>query len=73
MTIDKIRNEIKNQKGKTLKFKFNGSRNQTEEFEGTIESTYKYVFLIRLDNNENNKKTFSYTDILTENLEIHEK
>ena len=32
MNIEKVRNKINSYKGQTLHFRFNGSRNQIEEF-----------------------------------------
>ncbi len=72
MNIEKIRNEMNCKKGKLLKFKFNGSRNQTEEFEGRIIDTYPAVFTIEIKNQDNRIKSFTYSDILIENLEIIE-
>ena len=66
--IEKIRNDIISLKGKRIKFKYNGSRNQIEEFEGIILSCYKYIFIIRVDNLN---KSFSYSDILIGNLEYN--
>lgn len=73
MTIEKIRNEISSSKGKILSFKFNGARNQIEEFSGEVISTYPAVFLIRVIDENNLVKSFSYSDILTESLEIIKK
>lgn len=70
MNISKIKETLEQNKGKMIRFKFNGSRNQIEEFKGTIENTYNYVFVIRLESNKDQIKSFSYSDILTENLEI---
>ena len=70
MNIEKIKDKIERNKGKTIRFKFNGSRNQTEEFTAIIENTYNYVFVVRLENGKEQLKSFSYSDILTENLEI---
>ncbi len=70
MNIEKIKTDLENNKGKVLKFKFNGARNQVEEFSGTIENTYNYVFLVKLDDDNKQIRSFSYTDILTESLEI---
>ncbi len=70
MNIDKVREKIEGSKGKIIKFKFNGSRNQVEEFHGTIENTYNYVFLVRLEKNKEQIKSFSYSDVLTDSLEI---
>jgi len=70
MNIQTIRNNIKNSKGQKLNFKFNGPRNQIEEFTGVIENTYNYIFLVKLDSEEEQLRSFSYTDVLTESLEI---
>ena len=66
--ISKIRMDIIEKKGKILNFRHNGSRNQIEEFEGVINNTYKAVFTILVD--EYCIKSFSYSDVLTRNLEI---
>ncbi len=70
MTIEKIRIALEEKKGKVYHFKFNGARNQVEEFEGKIVNTYPAVFIIRLENDNNIIKSFTYTDVLTESLEI---
>ena len=73
MNIQKIKNKLEQNKGKEIKFRFNGSRNQVEEFKGVIEKTYNYVFTIRLSNTYNQRKSFSYSDVLTDSLEIFTK
>lgn len=70
MNIQKIRSSIEKSRGQRRNFRFNGSRNQIEEFSGTIENTYNYIFLVKLDNEKEQLRSFSYTDILTESLEI---
>ena len=69
MNIEKIKNNIEGLKNQSLHFKINGSRNQIEEFDGKIIETYNYIFIIETNNV---KKSFSYSDILIENLEIKE-
>ena len=46
MNIEMLKNRISNYKGKTLNFRFNGSRNQIEEFSGKIIETYDSIFTI---------------------------
>ena len=70
---EKIRERISNDKGKKLKFKYNGARNQIEEFDGYIDNVYSSVFTIKLINNNHILKTYSYSDVLTETLEIFDK
>ena len=49
-------------------FRFNGVRNQSEEFLGKIVGVYPAIFIIELNNNI--IKSFSYSDLLIKNLEI---
>lgn len=67
MNIEKIKENVEALKNKKMSFKINGSRNQIEEFEGTITETYNYVFIVQTNDL---KKSFSYTDILINNIEI---
>ena len=69
MNISKIKEDIVKNKGKVLHFKYNGARNQIEEFDGKIEDTYNSIFTIKLEDN-NNIKTITYSDVITESLEI---
>ena len=69
MNISKVKDDIIKYKGKLLHFKYNGARNQIEEFDGKIENTYNAIFTIKLEDNCN-IKTFTYSDIITESLEI---
>lgn len=64
-----VKNNIETIKGKNIHFKYNGSRNQIEEFDGVIDKTYNSVFTIRLNDN-NEIKSFSYNDIINESLQF---
>ena len=69
--INKIKKDIENKKGKVLKFRFNGARNQIEEFEGIIVGAYNYIFTIKTVDEKKELKSFTYSDILINNLEIN--
>ena len=43
--ISKIKSELDNIVGKPMHFRFNGARNQIEEFEGSILNTYNLEIL----------------------------
>lgn len=64
-----VKNNIETIKGKKIHFKYNGSRNQVEEFDGVIYDTYNSVFTIRLIDNQG-IKTFTYNDIINESLQF---
>lgn len=66
--INKVKENIIDKKGINIKFRFNGARNQIEEFEGIINGIYNYIFTIKTSNEE--LKSFSYSDILIGNLEF---
>lgn len=68
MTIDIIKNKIDNRIGNNVKVIYNGSRNKREEYSGVITETYNYIFVVKMDSNE--KKSFSYCDVLTNTIEI---
>lgn len=44
--ISKIKSELEKKKGEKLHFRFNGARNQIEEFDGEIQNTYNFIFTI---------------------------
>lgn len=69
MTLDKVKSFIKDNQNKDISFKFNGYRNQTEEFKGTIVNAYNAVFLVKINDN-NVLRSFSYADVLIGNLEV---
>ncbi len=67
MNIEKIKTKIEGIKNQKKHFKINGSRNQIEEFDGIITESYNYIFVVET---ENVKKSFSYSDVLINNIEI---
>ncbi len=69
ITIETVKNEMDQYLGKEMHFFFRGTRNQTEEFFGTITNTYPSVFIIRLRHGQF-IKSFSYSDVLTHKLVI---
>ena len=67
--IHAIRENIRDMKGEKYHFKFRGTRGQVDEFDGVITDTFKGIFLVQsiLDDRV---KSYSYSDILIENLTI---
>lgn len=72
MNVDIVRNRIEQRKGKNYSFRFNGNRNQIEEFDGVIIDTYPAIFIIE-SKDEDKIRAFSYNDIITSSLEIIDK
>lgn len=69
MNIEKVRNKIISYKGQTMQFRFNGSRNQIEEFSATIIDTYPSVFIVKVIDSSL-VKSFSYSDVLIRKLVV---
>lgn len=67
MMINKIRAKITQSVGEKHLFRFNGSRNQIEEFEGVIKNAYPMIFIIDVNGVT---RSFSYSDVLLNHLEF---
>lgn len=68
MTIDRVKALVLQNKNVLRSFRFKGTRNQVDEFSGVITDVYPAIFIIRLSDSK--VKSFSYSDLLVENLEI---
>lgn len=68
MMISKIKERVRQCMGKKKSFIFNGTRNQTDKFEGVITAMYPGVFIITLETGS--VRAYSYSDLLISNLEI---
>ena len=73
MMKEKIREKVLSHLGQHMRFRYNGARNQKEEFFGYIENVYSNVFTIHIENDTSTVKTFSYSDVLLKTLEIFDK
>ncbi|GEK31036.1 protein Veg [Kurthia zopfii] len=71
-TLADIKKSLDGHLGKRLQLKANGGRKKTIERTGTLRETYRAVFVIDLDQDENafERVSYSYADILTEAVEI---
>ena len=71
-TLADIKKSLDCHLGKRLQLKANGGRKKTIERAGILRETYNAVFVIDLDQDENafERVSYSYTDILTEAVEI---
>lgn len=66
--IEMIKNRIVSLKGKKICFRYNGSRNQVDEFSGVISDCFKFVFTIDVGGIT---RSFSYSDVLIGSLEVN--
>lgn len=68
MNLDKVKAIVKTYMNKKYRFIYKGSRNQIEEFEGTIIDCFPSIFIIETTNGI--KKSFSYNDFIIKNIKI---
>ena len=70
-TLADIKKALDCHLGKRLQLKANGGRKKTVECEGILSDTYHAVFVVELnEDNACKRVSYSYTDILTEAVEI---
>lgn len=65
--IDRVKEKVFSFENKKIRFRYNGSRNQIEEFDGVVLKCYNYVFVVEVGGLN---RAFSYSDVLIGTLEI---
>lgn len=71
--IEKIKEKMEEHIGEEVKIVFNSGRNRIEEFNAVIMQVYNFIFVVQLKNDVNEVKSFTYSDILTQTIEIYYK
>jgi len=66
--IAQIRSKLNDHIGKQVVIKYNLGRNKYEKYKVVIKELYDNVFLVQLNTNE--KKSFTYSDVLTNTIKI---
>ncbi|WP_369901546.1 biofilm formation stimulator Veg [Bacillus manliponensis] len=70
--LDEIKNELDHYLGRRLMLKANSGRRKTIERSGVLAETYRSVFVVQLDQQEDieQRVSYSYADVLTETVEL---
>ncbi len=69
-TLASIKRDIESHIGHKVTLKANGGRRKVFTDKGVIEKTYQSIFLIRLENDTQRIVTYSYSDVLTNTVQI---
>jgi uncharacterized protein Veg len=71
MTLQEIKEKVNKNIGNNVTIKYNIGRNRIEKYNVKIKETYKNLFIVET-NNQNNKeiKSFTYTDVMTKTIKI---
>jgi len=67
--ISKLKQDIDTQVGQKIIIKGSLGRNRLFEKQGTIDSTYPNIFVVKYEE-DNRRVTYSYTDVLTKSVEV---
>ncbi|HHY13932.1 MAG TPA: Veg protein [Thermoanaerobacterales bacterium] len=68
----RIKKDIESNVGQRVRLKSNRGRRRIVEREGILEKTYPNIFVVRIDEDTDTERkvSYSYTDILTETVEV---
>lgn len=69
--IEKIKDDMEGHLGETIKIIFNAGRNRHEKYDATLMELYNFIFVVKLNNDLNEVRSFTYSDILTQTIEIY--
>ena len=69
--LGQIKSDLDSFVGKEVKLKANQGRRKIIEKEGVLEKTYPKVFVVKVNDNQNPQRiSYSYADVLTETVEV---
>lgn len=67
----RIRENLEGHVGERVRVRANKGRKRIVEREGTLEKTYPNLFVIKLDQDQHNRRvSYTYADVLTEIVEV---
>ncbi len=70
MKIELIKDELNSHIGDRAFIKCNMGRNKMESYDVVIKKLYNRIFIVELNNNMNEVKSFSYSDIINKTIKI---
>ena len=65
--IESIKNDIRNHLNKEVKVVSKENRNRNDVFYGIVSEIYSHIFIVT---NENDKRSYSYTDVIARDIQI---
>ncbi len=73
--LEDIKKELDSHVGEKIRVKANKGRKKIDEKEGILEKTYPHIFVVKIDEGQVDERTerrvsYSYTDVLTETVEL---
>ncbi len=69
-TLTSIKEELENHVGEKIVLRDSGGRRKVFVKNGVIEKTYNSIFVIKLDDSNDRRISYSYSDVLTKTVQI---
>ncbi|WP_297435322.1 Veg family protein [uncultured Clostridium sp.] len=69
-TVSSIKKTLESHLGEKVMLKANGGRKRVLVNEGVLESVYASIFVIRLEKDTQRTVTYSYSDVLTNTVQL---
>lgn len=69
-SLGSIKEDIEEHIGEKVTLKANGGRKKVLVNNGTLESVYPSIFVVRLDSDTQRTVSFSYSDVLTKTVQL---
>jgi len=70
MTVERVKEVLKNHIGDTVTINYDLGRNKSESYDAKIKELYQHIFLVELNSNNDALKSFSYSDVITKTIRI---
>lgn len=70
MTIEKVKEVLKEHIGDTVTINYDLGRNKSESYDVKIKELYQHIFLVELKSSSEVIKSFSYSDVITKTIRI---
>lgn len=71
VTLATIKKNLENHVGEKVMLKANGGRKRILVNEGVLEGVYPSIFVVRLENDTPRTVTYSYSDVLTNTVQLN--
>jgi uncharacterized protein Veg len=71
--LQEIRDKVDSYVGQEVEVKANRGRRKAMEKEGILEKTHPNVFVVKLNDGQTRRLSYSYADLLTDNVELKVK
>lgn len=69
--LSDIKRDVEDLIGERIRLKANRGRRKVDEREGVVEKAYPHIFVVKVQEELGTRRmSFSYTDILTESVEL---